>query len=35
MTGNKWFRALPYIVIALIALAVIGAGYGVYEWVVG
>jgi hypothetical protein len=38
MTGNKFFRALPYIVISLAIAVVAGVGYGIYEiyqWVAG
>ncbi len=35
MTGNKFFRALPYIAISLAIAVVAGVGYGIYQWVAG
>ncbi len=33
MTGNKFFRALPYIFISLALAVVFGVGYGIYQLV--
>ncbi len=35
MTGNKFFRAMPYIAIALVVAIVVSVGYGIYQWVAG
>jgi len=38
MTGNKLFRALPYIAIVIVVAVAFGVGYGIYEiyqWVAG
>ncbi len=35
MTGNKFFRALPYIAIVIVVAVVFGVGYGIYRLVAG